>query len=513
MTDPKHRKTAHQAHCKIDRQGHKVLAICHLEIFIHERRKSSKTATKAYGQKHFHLRRQPKATLKQRTDRPNEKTSCKINNQCCQRTADSDDAGTSLGGQVTDNATTEAAKSYNQYSFKHLVISLLSLFRKVTTLFGATDPHTKFNRGRFILLRLKVFLIFASERRENAANMKILVTGASGFIGSFIVEHALDLGWTVWAGIRKTSSKKWLQAPRIHFIELELNEPKSLEASLSQFKETEGSWDYIVHAAGATKAKDEAAFFHANFEATKNLVEALEHLDLVPKCFIYMSSLSVLGAIKEQPRATSGDFIYEELSANDSPRPNTAYGRSKWAAEQYLKTRKLLPCVILRPTGVYGPRERDYFLMVKSIRQHIDFSVGFRPQEITFIYVSDVVQAVFLSFAQLKNAVGHTFILSDGKTYDSRTFSDLVRQDLGIHCLLRIKAPLWLLRIVCSFGELSARLTGNITALNKDKYHILKQRNWRCNIDPILAIGFKPQFDLERGVGKTISWYKQEEWI
>ena len=342
--------------------------------------------------------------------------------------------------------------------------------------------------------------------------MKILVTGASGFIGSFIVEHALDLGWTVWAGIRKTSSRKWLQDPRIRFIELELNEPNTLEASLSQFKDREGNWDYIVHAAGATKAKNEAAFFHANFEATKNLVEALEHLEMNPKCFLYMSSLSVLGAIKEQPQ-TTGCYIYEELSVNDSPQPNTAYGRSKWAAEQYLKKQKRLPCVILRPTGVYGPRERDYFLMVRSIRQHIDFSVGFRPQEITFIYVSDVVQAVFLSFARLNETIGRTFILSDGNTYDSRTFSELVRQALGIHRLLRIKAPLWLLRTVCGFGELSARLTGNITALNKDKYHILRQRNWRCDISPMLSIGFKPQVDLKRGVGKTISWYKQEKWI
>ena len=341
--------------------------------------------------------------------------------------------------------------------------------------------------------------------------MKILVTGASGFIGSFIVEHALGLGWAVWAGIRKTSSRVWLQDSRIRFIELDLNHPEALKASLSQFQK-EGGWDYVVHTAGATKAKDEASFFQSNFEATRNLIESLKELGMVPKCFIYMSSLSVVGAIKEQPRKQADGFTYEELRADDSPCPNTAYGRSKWAAEQYLRTTGI-PWVILRPTGVYGPRERDYFLMVKSIRQHIDFSVGLRPQEITFIYVKDVVQAVFIALAQTDKAIGNTYLLSDGNTYSSRTFSEYVSKDLGISHLLHVTAPLWLLHLVCICGELSARLTGNITALNKDKYRILKQRNWRCDITPMLALGFKPQFDLERGISNTVSWYKQSKWI
>ncbi len=350
------------------------------------------------------------------------------------------------------------------------------------------------------------------QEEKDATLMKVLVTGASGFIGSFIVEHALGLGWTVWAAVRKTSNRTWLRDSRIRFIELELNSREALKASLSRFKQEEGSWDYIVHAAGATKAKDEAAFFKANNEATRNLAESLMELDMIPKCLVYMSSLSVAGAIKEQPKPQADGCTYEELRADDTPCPNTAYGRSKWAAEQYLRTTRI-PWVILRPTGVYGPRERDYFLMVKSIRQHIDFSVGFRPQEITFIYVQDVVQAVFLSLTHADKAIGNTYLLSDGNTYSSRTFSEYVKKSLGVRLLLHVTAPLWLLRLVCACGELSARLTGNITALNKDKYRILKQRNWRCNIAPMLALGFKPQFNLERGVGNTVSWYKQSKWI
>lgn len=352
-----------------------------------------------------------------------------------------------------------------------------------------------------------------TERSENVASMKILVTGASGFIGSFIVEYALNLGWTVWAGIRKSSSKVWLQDPRIRFIELNLNNPQSLFDTLQQFQQQEGRWDYIVHAAGATKARNEAGFFAVNFDGTKNLVNAIEKLDMIPDCFVYLSSLSVMGAIKENPSTSDDGCLYDNLTTEDQPCPNTAYGRSKWACEQFLKTKKNLPWVILRPTGVYGPREHDYYLMAKSIRQHVDFAVGFRPQEITFIYVQDVVQAVFLVLCKTQETVGKTFILSDGKTYSSRTFSNLIRRELGVRCLVRIKAPLWLLRLVCIGGELSARITGRISALNKDKYNIMKQRNWRCDITPALSVGFKPEYDLERGVRETINWYKQQKWI
>lgn len=109
------------------------------------------------------------------------------------------------------------------------------------------------------------------------------------------------------------------------------------------------------------------------------------------KRFVYLSSLSVFGAIREQQP-------YQEITETDQPCPNTAYGRSKLEAEQFLDSvASRLPFVVLRPTGVYGPREKDYFLMVKSISQHADFSVGFKRQDITFVYVADVVQAVFLA--------------------------------------------------------------------------------------------------------------------
>jgi nucleoside-diphosphate-sugar epimerase len=338
---------------------------------------------------------------------------------------------------------------------------------------------------------------------------RILVTGASGFIGSFIVEEALSRGYEVWAAVRRSSSRQFLTDSRIHFIELDL----SSEQKLTQ--QMEGStFDYVVHAAGVTKCLHKEDFFRINTEGTKNLVKALINLRMPLKRFVYISSLSIMGAIREQQP-------YTEILESDEPQPNTAYGRSKLEAELWLnnlneefrmKNEASFPFVILRPTGVYGPRERDYFMMAKSIKAHTDFAVGYKPQDITFVFVTDVVQAVFLAFE--KGQTGRCYFLSDGEVYRSSTFSDLIRKELGNPWWIRIIAPLWLLRIITFVGESVGHVTGKVTALNNDKYYIMRQRNWRCDISPARQeLGFEPQVKLAEGVRRSILWYKENGWL
>ncbi len=337
---------------------------------------------------------------------------------------------------------------------------------------------------------------------------RILVTGATGFIGSFIVEEALNKGMEVWAAVRKTSSLEYLRDSRIHRIELNLSSEDDLKNQLKDHP-----FDYVVHAAGVTKCIHQEDFYRINTEGTKNLVNAIRTLKMPLKRFVYLSSLSIFGPIREQQP-------YQEITEADTPQPNTAYGKSKLLAEQFLDgineslkaDEEPFPYVILRPTGVYGPREKDYFLMAKSIKGHSDFSVGYKQQDITFVYVQDVVQAVFLAIDYGKT--GRKYFLSDGQVYQSSTFSNLIHQALGRPWWIRIKAPIWILRIVTFFGEHIGRMTGKITALNNDKYHILKQRNWRCDIQPAIdELGYHPEYPLELGVPQTIRWYKENKWL
>ncbi len=333
---------------------------------------------------------------------------------------------------------------------------------------------------------------------------KILVTGASGFIGSFLVEGGLDRGMQVWAGVRKSSSRKYLQDSRIRFAELDFADSVRLEEQLASHKAAHGGWDYIIHCAGVTKCINREGFDKGNYQATRHFIDSLQKLDMVPKQFLYISSLSVFGPIREKD--------YTPILETDVPQPNTAYGVSKLLTEQYLSGLEGFPYVIFRPTGVYGPRERDYFLMAQSISRHVDTAAGFRRQDITFVYVKDLVQAIYLAID--KQVIRRAYFVSDGKVYNSKAFSDLIRQELGNPWLFRFTCPLLLLKFISWVAEGISHITKKPSTLNSDKYKIMKQRNWQCDITPLVnELGYKPQFPLERGVKEIITWYKKEGWL
>ena len=151
-------------------------------------------------------------------------------------------------------------------------------------------------------------------------------------------------------------------------------------------------------------------------------------------------------------------------------------------------------------------------MQIKSIKNHMDFAVGFQRQDITFIYVTDVVQAVFLALE--KGQTGRKYLLSDGEVYQSATFSDYVHEELGRPWWIRVTAPIWLLRIITACGDFFGRMTNKMTALNNDKFNILRQRNWRCDIEPARReLGFSPQVKLKEGVHLAVKWYKEKGWI
>lgn len=368
---------------------------------------------------------------------------------------------------------------------------------------------------------------------------KILITGASGFIGSFLCEEAFNSRMDVWAGIRSTSSKKWLQNEDYNFQTLDMTNRDVLHSQLARFKETHGKWDVVIHAAGATKCLNTEDFDTNNYDCTVNLVEELKELNMIPKLFVYMSSLSVLGPIKEEKKVqrkkkngqkpeteepstqTSGKTsVYEPLRSTDEPQPNTAYANSKSKSENYLKCLGYeFPYVIFRPTGVYGPRETDYFLQFKSIRNHVDFSVGFKPQELTFVYVDDLVGAIFAAVRKvLDEGIGKLnhkiYHVSDGDVYSSRMFSDYIQKEIGTTHVLHIKAPLFILKMVCAVSQWFAGIRGKVSTLNNDKYKIMSQRNWNCDIEPLKEdLDFTPKWNLQRGVKETAAWYKSHGWL
>jgi nucleoside-diphosphate-sugar epimerase len=333
---------------------------------------------------------------------------------------------------------------------------------------------------------------------------RILITGASGFIGSFLVEKALANGYETYAGVRKSSSREYLQDERIRFVDLHYADREQLTAQLRDLVATKGKFDYIVHNAGITKSIDPGAFEQVNFRFTAHLIDALIAADAVPEKFVLMSSLSVMGP---------GDELhYTPIRRDDTPHPNTAYGRSKLQAESYLRAQKEFPYIILRPSGVYGPREKDYLMMVKTMKSGLDISAGLREQRLTFIYVRDLTEAVFLA---LKSPVtGSSYFVTDGNSYTGKAYTTLLRELLGKHFVLRLKIPLPVIGFISAVAEDISKLTTRASTLNRDKFRIMKQRNWLCETKPLQdELGFNPVYDLRKGLEESIRWYREHGWI
>lgn len=325
---------------------------------------------------------------------------------------------------------------------------------------------------------------------------KVLVTGASGFIGSTLIDRLLETGtYEVYAGVRETSDRKYLQDSRIKFIDVAFSSPERLKQQLS-----EENFDCIFHFAGLTKAKHLDDFEKVNFLLTKNLVDAI---DPQKTKLIYLSSFAAHGPGEE--------VHFTKAKISDENKPNTAYGRSKLKAENYINSSFKGKYVIFRPTGVYGPRETDYFVFFQTIDNHIEPYLGFVPQHLTFIYSKDLVEVCLKAFES--EVSGKTYFVSDGKMYLDSDFAAITKQVLHKRTL-KLKFPLFIVRWISAFLDSFGRMIGKQFTLNNDKFAILAARNWECDIEDLKRdLNFEPKYDLQKGVEEAIAWYKKEKWL
>lgn len=328
--------------------------------------------------------------------------------------------------------------------------------------------------------------------------MKVLIVGAGGFIGGFIAREALSRGYETWCAVRESTSRRYLTDPALKFIVLDYDDPEKLRKGL------EGeSWDFIVYNLGATKCVNFSDFNHINFTYLRNFCEALQANGQVPQRFIYMSSLSAIGPGDEKN--------YSPLRGDMIPQPNTRYGLSKIKAETFLQTLPAsFPWIILRPTGVYGPHEQDYLMMIKSIDSHFDFGVGFRRQMLTFIYVEDLARAIFDALE--KAPVHKKYIISEPRAYSQGEFRRIVSRELGRKIVIPVRLPLWALKIACKVSEKYGAAKMEAVTLNSDKYNIMAQRNWNCDTSEAERdFGFRAQINLEEGIRRTVRAYRNEK--
>lgn len=327
---------------------------------------------------------------------------------------------------------------------------------------------------------------------------KVLITGASGFIGFHLIEAAMRQGLSVYAGVRSGSDVSHLKGYDVRFCALDYNKPDELKRQLAAT-----GCQYIVHAAGATRAASQDAYDTINAQYALNLAQAaMEGLGHRLASFALVSSLAAMGPLDNREEVIDEQIV---------PSPVTAYGRSKLLAEQKLSTLPELPLLVLRPTAVYGPRERDLFIVFRAVSKGIEAYIGRSPQQLSFVYVKDLASVIINAlFSGLRH---ESFNISDGGSYDQYALADLSKQILHQRTL-RLHLPYGMVKGLAVTMEKLYGWRGKTPVLNREKLHELTAANWVCSIEKAKTkLSYHPKYSLEHGLLETLHWYHQYKWL
>jgi len=323
---------------------------------------------------------------------------------------------------------------------------------------------------------------------------RVLVTGATGFIGSHLVDELLWKGYEVATLIRESSDLRWLRGKRVEYIYGDLLGKGKLP-SLKGFT-------HIFHLGGATKAVRRRDFYRTNQEGTERLIAAARRVRGL-KRFVYLSS-----------QAAAGPSPPDRMQTEEDPScPVSPYGKSKLHGEEaVLRCRDRFHVTILRPCAVYGPRDADMFEIFKRISKGHMPLLGKDPVFLSFCYVEDLVQALLLSIRG-KHRSGEVFFIADGEKYSLDSFADVVSSALKVK-VRKIHIPLWAAWFYAAAADGWGFARRRPALFSRNKCAEASQRNWVCDISKAKKkLGFRPRFRLEAGVKVTLQWYQEKGWL
>jgi nucleoside-diphosphate-sugar epimerase len=325
---------------------------------------------------------------------------------------------------------------------------------------------------------------------------KVLITGASGFLGYHLIQTAIAANFEVFAAVRKNSNIEHLSEFPLKYLYLNYEDPEQMSRLIAENK-----IDFIIHSAGVTKAIRQEVYDQVNAGYTINLAKAAENSGSICKKIVFISSLAAVGPLNDGQ---------QKITEQTHPRPVTAYGRSKLLAENQLASISI-PTTILRPTAIYGPRDKDIFIMLKTISNGMDPYIGKIVQELSFVHAEDVALAAVQSLT-IKNALG-IYHITDGNSYNRYEFSDISKSILNRKAF-RFHLPMPLVKSLAFLLENVNGWLNKPSVISREKLHELAAINWICDITKANKdLNFTPKYNLQTGLEDTISWYKKNKWL
>ena len=327
-------------------------------------------------------------------------------------------------------------------------------------------------------------------------NAAVVVTGSTGFIGSHLIDYLVGHGCTIHALVRETSDQRWLNKSdqvKVHVVDFAKSSPIScLEKA-----------DYVSHCAGLTKAKTRDDYFCGNVFSCEVLYERCVAIGSNLKAIVHLSSLAAAGP------NVQGEAAQEK----DSCKPVTYYGESKLAGERIaLNYSSLLPIVIIRPPVVYGPREENFFIYLKTLSQGWNIKIGTTRRELSLVYVTDLVRAmVRAAVCYPKNE--KIYYVTDGEHHIWNDISGSAMKILNV----RAKAlfiPKVLLTFLSSISETLAWFGPKPALFDRQRVIDICQTSWIASPKSFFeSHDFQPKYNLAKGLKETIDWGKKNNWL
>ena len=334
--------------------------------------------------------------------------------------------------------------------------------------------------------------------------MKAFVTGATGFVGSHLVEALLKRGDQVTCLVRDAAkAARVFQNHEFQTVLGTLDDEATLHEGCKQA-------DVVFHVAGLTAARSREEFFAVNAEATRRLTAVAARAAPNLSRFVYVSSLAAAGP------STHGHPITEATL----PRPVSVYGDSKLAGEDAVRDARI-PWTIVRPPLVYGPRDREVVRLFRLARWGVAPVFGDVEQELSILHVRDLAAALLRATAPI--AEGKTYFVSHPEIATSTHLAEAIYQAVqhvrgrvgkGRRKPRIVRVPAWITRAALVVTGTAARLTGRATLLSPDKGNDLLAEAWTCTPTALMRdTGWTPDISLTTGLEETARWYREHDWL
>jgi nucleoside-diphosphate-sugar epimerase len=324
--------------------------------------------------------------------------------------------------------------------------------------------------------------------------MKVLLTGASGFVGSHILDSLQAHGIVATILLRPSSDKTFLNLSGVEIRNGSITQRASLLAALDGIS-------HVIHCAGCTRARRYSEFYEINQIGTRNVVEAVNACEGRVQRLIHISSLAVTG-----PATVSSPAIEESPLC-----PISEYGKSKLAGEMEVRERCRADFVILRPPAVYGPRDKGFLSMFEAVRYHL-LPQPNKKQSLSLVFVKDLAETVARCL-EVPATSRQTYFVASAETVTARQMAEEIATQMNrwtVPCPL----PAALLWPICLAQEVWSRLSGKPALLNLQKFAELRAPGWVCAPSKLKReLGLECRTALKEGIIQTLGWYQANKWL